>query len=73
MDATHDGPRLQTIYSLHFSVQKEDQNKKKSDWSFCVSIKICVLQVYFTSKSWRQIWWCVNQYFKYTFYQCFYT
>ena len=26
---------------------------------------ICVLQVYFTSKSWRQMWWCVNQYFKY--------
>ena len=47
--------------------------KKKLGRSFCVSKKICVRQVYFTSKSWRQIWWCVNQSFKYTFYQCFYT
>ena len=28
----------------------------------------CVRQVYFTSKSWRQIWWLVNQPFKYTFF-----
>ena len=27
--------------------------------------KICVRQFYFTSKSWRQIWWCVKQSFKY--------
>ena len=47
--------------------------KKKLGRSFCVSKKICVRQVYFTSKSWRQIWWCVNQPFKYAFYQCFYT
>ena len=46
---------------------------KKSGRSFCVSKKVCVLQVYFTSKSWRQILWCVNQSVKYTFYQCFYT
>ena len=51
----------------------EKQNKKNPGRSFCVSKKICVLLVYFTSKSWRQIWWCVNQSFKYTFYQCFYT
>ena len=47
--------------------------KKKLGRSFCVSKKICVRQVYFTSKSWQQIWWFVNQPFKYTFYQCFYT
>ena len=47
--------------------------KKKLGRSFCVSKKICVRQVYFTSKSWRQIWWCVNQYFKCTSYQCSYT
>ena len=46
---------------------------KKSGRSLCVSKKIYVLQVYFTSKSWPQIWWCVNQSFKYTFHQCFYT
>ena len=34
---------------------------KKSDRIFCVR------QVYFTSKSWRQIWWRVNQPFKHTF------
>ena len=45
--------------------------KKKTGRSFCVSKTICVLQLYFTSKSWRQIWWCVNQHFEYTFYQCF--
>ena len=28
----------------------------------------CVRQVYFTSKSWRQIWWRVNQPFKHTFF-----
>ena len=27
----------------------------------------CVRQVYFTSKSWRRIWWRVNQPFKHTF------
>ena len=30
--------------------------------------EFCVRQVYFTSKSWRQIWWRVNQSFKYTFF-----
>ena len=45
--------------------------KKKSGRSFCVSKKISVLQVYFTSKSQRQIQWCVNQYFKYTFFSVF--
>ena len=54
-------------------LSKRKAKIKKSGRSFCVSKKICVLQVYFTSKSWRQIWWCVNQSFKYTFYQCFYT
>ena len=28
----------------------------------------CVRQVYFTSKSWRQIWWRVNQPFKHPFF-----
>ena len=44
--------------------------KKKDQAGLSVFRKrflICVLQVYFTSKSWRQIWWCVNQYFKYIF------
>ena len=27
----------------------------------------CVREVYFTSKSWRRIWWRVNQPFKHTF------
>ena len=48
--------------------------KKKDQAGLSVFRKrflICVLQVYFTSKSWRQIWWCVKQSFKYTFYQCF--
>ena len=48
--------------------RKAKIEKKKWGRSFGVSKKICVLQVYFTSKSWRQIWWCVNQYFKYIFY-----
>ena len=54
-------------------LSKRKAKIKKSGRSFCVSKKICVRQVYFTSKSWQQIWWCVNQPFKYTFYQCFYT
>ena len=65
--------RLQPIYTLRSSKEEWRKIIKKSGRSFCVSKKICVLQVYFTNKSWRQIWWCVNQSFKYTFYQCFYT
>ena len=45
---------------IHLSKRKAKINKKNSGRSFCVSKKICVLQVYFTSKSWRQIWWCVK-------------
>ena len=40
-------------------------SKEKTKIIFCVSKKICVRQFYFTSKSWRQIWWCVKQSFKY--------
>ena len=48
--------------NLHvaFLCLKGRQNKK-SGWIFCVR------QVYFTSKSWRRIWWRVNQPFKHTF------
>ena len=45
---------------IHLSKRKAEINKKNSGRSFCVSKKICVLQAYFTSKSWRQIWWCVK-------------
>ena len=55
--------------NLHFAFLSKRKGKiKKNQAGLFVSKKICVLQVYFTSKSWRQIWWCVNQYFKYTFY-----
>ena len=58
---------------IPLSKKKAKIKKKSAGRSFCVSRKICVLQVYFTRKSWRQIWWCVSQSLKYTFYQCFYT
>ena len=40
---------------------KGSQNKKSGRIFY-------VRQVYFTSKSWRQIWWRVNQPFKYPFF-----
>ena len=69
---TRDSSVAANLHVAFFCLKKEGQDKKKnSGRSFCVSKKICVLQVYFTSKSWQQNWWCVNQSFKYTFYQCF--
>ena len=75
---THQSPRFQGPGCSQFTrciplSKRKAKIKKKLGRSFCVSKKICVRQVYFTSKSWRQIWWCVNRPFKYTFYQCFYT
>ena len=68
------GCRGPVAANLHvaFPCLKGRPKKKKTGRSFCVSKTNCVLQVYFRSKSWRQIWWCVNQHFEYTFYQCFY-
>ena len=43
-------------------LSKREAKIKKSGWIFCVR------QVYVRSKSWRQIWWRVNQPFKYTFF-----
>ena len=44
--------------------KREAKIKKKNQARF-----FCVREVYFTLiKSWRQIWWCVNQPFKYTFF-----
>ena len=52
----HDSPWWQPLYTLHSSVLKRGQNKK-SGRIFCVR----------HSKSWRRIWWRVNQPFKHTF------
>ena len=56
----NDSPWWQPINTLHSSVYKRGQNKKSGRI-------FCVRQVYFTSKSWRRIWWRVNQPFKRTF------
>ena len=51
----------QFIRSIPLS-NKREAKIKKSGRIFSVR------QVYFTSKSWRQIWWRVNQPFKHTFF-----
>ena len=48
-------------FTRSIPLSKREAKIKKSDQIFCVR------KVYFTSKSWRQIWWRVNQPFKHTF------
>ena len=52
-------------FKLAFLCLKRRPKWKKSGGIFCLSKKICDRQVYFTSKSWLQIRWWVNQSFKY--------
>ena len=47
-------------FTRSIPLSKREAKIKKSGQTFCVR------QVYFTSKSWRQIWWRVNQPFKHT-------
>ena len=48
-------------FTRRIPVYKGGQNQKSGRIFY-------VGRVYFTTKSWRQIWWRVNQPFKYTFF-----
>ena len=70
---------LSCSLNLHISFLSKSQEgqkfvEKNQAGLFVFRKRFLFLQVYFRSKSWQQIsWWCVNQSFKYTFYQCSYT